>query len=386
MGKAILIVLVGSILLLASIIINVNNRIMDATNSTYKNFNDEQARNISNSMMQMIYTTFYDSTDWRVNSTASNSFFNGTCTYTIKDSIFEADSVVKITVNSVFAGSTNTLISYIPKTTGGGWVPQVMRAAWIADGNLNHTISNMNIDGRDHSLTGTVISKTGARGVSTGGAFTNTFSAMIGGTKDSVDYPLSYPANSNVVEQNYNWGGTFPTSPDKILGYPEGTLKMIAKTGANGSQYVTDVKNLHFPVSGITYIEVPGGKTYSLNFGTKLNTGMVIWHNTTNNASLVGIQSSLPFRGILVGDFGFHYHLDVIGAIVLLSPNLELNATCNGNNGHSVLYSSAAIKNATAIASKYSGVAGNNTNYNGSTTPIGNSSSIRLKQTYVLEY
>jgi len=45
----------------------------------------------------------------------------------------------------------------------------------------------------------------------------------------------------------------------------------------------------------------------------------------------------------------FHFHLDVNGAIILLSPDLETEKDCNGNKDHQVFYSSKSIKDATSI-------------------------------------
>ncbi|PJA99547.1 MAG: hypothetical protein CO128_03315, partial [Ignavibacteriales bacterium CG_4_9_14_3_um_filter_30_11] len=56
-----------------------------------------------------------------------------------------------------------------------------------------------------------------------------------------------------------------------------------------------------------------------------------------------------PFKGLIIGDYMFHFHLDVHGAIILLSQNLETEKKCSGNKDHEVLYSSEIIKNATSI-------------------------------------
>ena len=119
-------------------------------------------------------------------------------------------------------------------------MPPVVRGAWTANSDLNNTKSDMFIDGRDHDLNLNIIPKTGRFGVSSSTAFTNVDEAAIGGTRDSIDYPISFQVNPSVIEENYDWEGEFPKSPDEILGYPEGTLKKFAKDGLYGSLYTTN--------------------------------------------------------------------------------------------------------------------------------------------------
>ena len=65
--------------------------------------------------------------------------------------------------------------------------------------------------------------------------------------------------------------------------------------------------------------------------------------------SKVKKNRDLFFEGLIIGDYMFHFHLDVHGSIILLSPDLETQKTCNGNKDHKILYSSKAIKDATSI-------------------------------------
>ncbi len=365
MGKYVLIFVLGSIIIFGIINLNVNVSLTRGVQNAVDNYSDTQSRNIGNSMVYMALSRLADSSSWRSNTFQTMSFFNGTAQYRVVDTIAAGDSVIKITVVSSFNGITKTINAYSKKdVSGSGWVPPFVRAAWTANGNLNRTISDMYIDGRDHLLDGTISPKTGVYGVSTSQTFVNTFNALIGGTKDSVDYPPSYPQNPNVIEQNYDWGGSFPTSPDAILGYPEGTLKSVAQSGKYGSQYVTNPNQLKSPLAGVTYFEPPDSKTYSLNLGkskTQADKGLLIVHNSgcLSNAVPITMKNNMAFQGLIVGDYMFHFHLDVEGAILLLSPNLELTKTCQGNNGHHVNYSSQAIINAVSSAYLSTGLIGN---------------------------
>jgi hypothetical protein len=62
--------------------------------------------------------------------------------------------------------------------------------------------------------------------------------------------------------------------------------------------------------------------------------------------------------GLLVTDYSFHHHIDILGSIMMLSPDLETEKNCNGNLDHWAFYSSEAIQSATEIAAKITGLSG----------------------------
>lgn len=367
MSRLVLILIVGGFITYGIINITMNKTTGSTTQNAIDNFDYTQVRNVANSAMEQLISFLADSSSWRVNSSQTMDIFEGTAEYTVKDTTVDNGNgsnmdVVKITVDANFNGFTKRVESIIIQSSG--YVPPVVRAAWTANGPLDNTISDMYIDGRDHDLSWNYIPNTGVYGVSTSKNFYNTQNAEIGGTKDSVDYPMSYPENPNVVEQNYNWGGNFPVSPDEALGLAEGTLKSIAQSGVNGSQYVTKTKDLNYPLSGVTYLELEEDKSEKLDIGNKMNgSGILVIHNSTGTTEIKQTKADKEhyFQGLIIGDYMFHFHLDVLGAIILLSPDLETEHNCNGNKDHKVYYSSAAIIEATSIvglsgsASAYSG-------------------------------
>ena len=62
----------------------------------------------------------------------------------------------------------------------------------------------MFIDGRNYDLNLNIIPQTGRFGVSSSGPFNNVDEAAIGGTRDSIDYPMSFPENPAVIEEYYD--------------------------------------------------------------------------------------------------------------------------------------------------------------------------------------
>jgi hypothetical protein len=277
--------------------------------------------------------------------------------YSIKDTVLSVNGVqrdaIKLTVEATYGQETRTVLVYTDARFG--VVPPVVRGAFTANGPLDQTISDMQIDGRDHDKNWNLIRNSGVFGVSSGTTFTNTQNALIGGTDaDGIDRSTSFPEDRRIIEQNYLWNGAFPNSPDQIFGLPDGTLKSLAQRGEGGSQYVTDPKYLRFPLQGITYIELPQGVSWK---GAKLGnnpSGLLIVHNASVNARVENLSTSnnSPFRGLIIADYMFHLHLDVLGAIVLLSPSLEQVKECKGNQDHKVFFSKETIKEATELILK----------------------------------
>ena len=63
---------------------------------------------------------------------------------------------------------------------------------------------------------------------------------------------------------------------------------------------------------------------------------------------------------MIITDYSFHHHLDILGGVIQLSPDLELVKNCNGNKDHWVKYSAEAIRASTGFAATETGLVGNN--------------------------
>jgi len=177
--------------------------------------------------------------------------------------------------------------------------------------------------------------------------------------------------NVQRIEENYNWDGGFPESPDAILGYPEGTLKAAAKSGEYGSQYLLvpvgtkkiDGNLLTYPLSGVTYIEITNSDEAELRLEQNGNGGIVVVHNQDRSSRIKSVKfdednSDGLLTGLLVTDYSFHHHIDILGSVLMLSPNLETSKNCKGNKDHWVYYSSEAIISATEIVANITGLSG----------------------------
>lgn len=356
MARFIVILTIGAILVYSYISITSNEITSQSTENAAENYSYKNAHDIARGMADVILMRIANDADYRVKTPKTEHLNGGIVTYTAENTFFNGDSLVKIVSSAKYNGATKTVITY-SKRPGEGWVPRSIRAAWTVNGPLNNTISDMLIDGRNHDLNGNIIPKTGVYGVSTSVEFHNGQSVSIGGTKDSIDYPISFPENPNVIEENYDWSNKFPKSPDETLGYPKGTLKTFAKEGLDGSFYTTNPSDLKRRIlSGVTYLELPSGKDGKISLPDGIHNGILIVHNDATDSRISNITLEQgEFRGIIIGDYMFHFHIDVLGSIMLLSPDLEEEENCNENLDHQVFYSSETVSSATSVVSKHLG-------------------------------
>ena len=132
---------------------------------------------------------------------------------------------------------------------------------------------------------------------------------------------------------------------------------------------ITDIKKLNLPLSGVTYLELGSNTNDKIDLKNSYSKGILVIHNSTTSTKISTTKTNKSdkgghaFGGIIIGDYMFHFHLDVLGGIILLSKNLETSKNCGGNKDHKILYCSQAVKNATATLG-ISGVGGTvSTNY-----------------------
>ena len=353
MGKLSLIIVFGGVFFLYLVSFQINKTTVESFEGAVGNYNQFNALNVANQAMEIVLTELADSSKLRVPSPQQMPGYlignipSAQVSYTITDAIVTMGGLqldaVKVEVESTVGSKQARVVVYADRRIG--YIPEPVRAVFTANGPLDKTISNMFIDGRDHDINGNLIANNGVYGVSTSLSFVNVGGAKIGGTDpDGIDYPPTFPEDANIIEENYNWGGSFPTSPDAVLGLEEETLKQIAQSGEGGSQYVTNPGSLTYPLRGVTYVEIPPGS--SLKFELQGDSGgILVIHNSEVNAKIIEVSSknNLPFKGLIIADYLFHIHLDVIGAIMLLSPHLETEKTCSGNKDKKILFSRAAL-------------------------------------------
>lgn len=130
----------------------------------------------------------------------------------------------------------------------------------------------------------------------------------------------------------------------------------IAKSGVDGSQYVTDPDKLKGPLSGITYVELKNEKTkrwpywYQWESMDISGSGILIVHNEDGNSLINNINSG-TFKGLVIADNISGFNAKVIGGVVNIGKNpygSTLFSALSFGTGD-MLYSNEAIIEATKI-------------------------------------
>lgn len=346
MGRVILIILAGSILILSKLAFNIKSNTNQTRESAVSYYSENQSRNICNSKVGMLLSTFADNKNYRVKKTQTKSLFNGTTTYSLNAVLLPSmtDSVMEIKVTGIHFGDTSNAIVHFRSI---GFVPPPVNGA-ISTNNPSLAQGNISIDGRDHDRNGNLIPNSGTYGIWTTQSHVQTGAAKIGGTDDArIDYAPSKPGNPAIIKTGQVWPGGYPDSPDKLMGgaskgFPEGTLKNIAMSGVGGSQYVTNPASLTFPLSGVTYVEA------NLLHDTNISgSGILIVHNSSTNA-LLRIPNG-TFKGLIIADDIYKLHTSLIlGAVVGLTPSPSAGHTIGNSDGF-VLFSREVIKDVTEM-------------------------------------
>ncbi len=356
MGRALLISVIA--MYVVSLMISKNvSRTLGLQSDNVFNYNERiAARNLAESgieigLRQLAYARYSRATIVR-------TMGNGIDSVTFLDTFYLGRSVVRITsVARLIDKSTRyalyrrdtsfTCAVFVPKAS----VPGNAIHGAVTTNNPTTVSGSIIIDGRDHDTTGaTVISGSGTFGIWTTNSLTFQGSEMVGGTNiRRVDYAPSNPGDTSVVRWNQPSAG-YPGSPDSVLGgaangYPEGTLKAVALSGINGSQYATDPTLLRTPLRGVTYVELPSGGSWSAPDIT--GSGILVVHNAVKNAVVKNVHGI--FTGLVIVDDISHTNatLLVVGAVFGLTP---LTSATNdfGNGNATILYSSAVIGNVIA--------------------------------------
>lgn len=363
-GRALLFIILVTFIIAGMITdrINASNR-RQAENIVSMHFRHE-GRNLARTGVNMALTRIEADTAWRAgyaSAASPMSLFGGSLFVTVSDTDFFGKNVVRIaSVASTGppGGPTrsDTSIAYVFRT----FMPGSIMAA-ITTNNDVMTNGDLLVDGREHDLQGNLVPNSGTWALwTTRDYLMPTGSSTMGGTTNSAATdvaPIGWPGDSVVIRTNQIWsGGVFPSSPDSVLGgsangFPEGTLKGIARSGMGGSQYVTNPAMLTYPLRGVTYVELPiSGPEQTWNPANISGSGLIVVHNQARNAIIKNLQvgKDQKFTGLLIAD-----DIDkmngavVIGAVISLTADLS-SGNVIGNGSGEIYFSREAVREATA--------------------------------------
>ena len=347
MSRFILIIVLGAFITYSITSLTQNRNVTQATENSVDNYAQTKARDVANSTVQLLMSQVADDYSWRVTTPVTKQIFDGKATYTVTDETFDGEDLIKYTVTANVFGKTKSITAYSDNFP---IRPFGFKGAITAN---NPVLSNggLTIDGRNHTSSGNLIAETGTYAVWTTGTYTQQGTSVLGGTDLRLDYVPSNPGDPNVIKENQIWPGGYPNSPDEVMGgsergFTEGTLKTIAQSGINGSQYVTNPWNLSgAPFSGVTYVEMPtnhpNNKWKDMNLK---GSGVLVVHNSAKNALMANLNTG-TFKGIIIADDMVHIHSTIIGILVILTPSPS-GGNCVGNGSGKVLFSIETVQDA----------------------------------------
>ena len=136
MGKTVLIYVLGTLSVFVIFNLNINKTLLDESSSSYSYYAETEARNIGNTMVEMLTSELSDSVQFRVTSPATKNFFGGQANYTVIDTVVAPDSMVKISVTATYFGQTKRMISLMKKPGGGNQVPAAFTYALLSGDDL----------------------------------------------------------------------------------------------------------------------------------------------------------------------------------------------------------------------------------------------------------
>ncbi len=339
MSRFILIIVLGAFITYSITSLTQNKNVTQATENSVNNYSQTKARNIVNSTIQMLMSQVADDLDWRVPDPVTKDIFDGQVTYTVTDTIFDGEDLIKFSVTSEVYGKTKK-VDVLAKPLD-PFPSGVESMAAITTNNNILTLGNLTVDGRDHTIDGTVVPGEGTLGIWTTNTYTQSGASKVGGTYSSVDYVPSKTPDPNLIASNQTWPGGFPpNSPEDVIkDLPFNiTLEEYAKSGDWESQYVNDPGLLTYPLKGVTYVELPSGESW-----TDANiegSGILIIHNDQVDAIIKNTYNN--FTGLIIADDIVHLHSIIIGAVISLTQNPSEGNTIGNSDGF-ILYSKEAL-------------------------------------------
>jgi hypothetical protein len=345
MGRFTIVLVVGFAIIAGGMKLNYNRIARQAENISGDKFTEITARGNAHSATELCLCALSLNHAWKTGFT-NLAMAEGSASADIIDSTMDA-SLGRDTVRieaSGFCGTSQVDIEAIvalnsqvlPGGPGGGINT---RCPVVTKGTLI-------VDGRDHAMDFSVIPNNGVKAIVTSSSVFRGGSSVLGGTPDAgIDIAPNKINTLPIIETGVTFPDGFPDTPDKVLGgpdlgYPEGTLKSIAQSGYNGSQYVTDPSTLTFPLSGVTYIELPDGDQW-LDVDLGSSSGVCVVHNSTYNARVVNMNYG-SFKGIFIADDMTRIHTDFLGFITVLTAG-PVGGNCIGNGSGRVMFSREAI-------------------------------------------
>ena len=116
MGRATLIMLLGSLLTFGIVTQSINTRLQNGLQTSVNFYKDAQNRDINNSVAEWILSQIASDTSYRTTSPVTLSLLGGTAEYTVQNSVFNGEKLIRISITSTFMNFSKSLLFYMSKT------------------------------------------------------------------------------------------------------------------------------------------------------------------------------------------------------------------------------------------------------------------------------
>jgi len=339
MGKAAIILVLGIAVAMSFLTMGAQERRNEAVANACQAYNINEARNLAHSGANVALNNITTNHSYQgsISATFADGSYSATC------SKMPASSNSKIVAAGAYGQAAHTVQVVVEV------YPKYFKSAITAKPHVN-TLGTLKVDGRDYDQNENIIPNQGGLAILSTQAITRGGSSKYGGTNSlGQDFAPSTSFDPSLIEENAEFDGGFPSSPDAVVGVDDGTLKAIAQSGIGGSQYATDPNDIHIPLRGVTYLELPNNGTWNApNFtychcGFDYNSfGVLVVHNANGNARLKNIRGN--FYGVIIADDVDKIHGKVTGNITVIGDSPRGN--CIGNGTGEVHYSSYFIMQA----------------------------------------
>ncbi|MBN2208193.1 MAG: hypothetical protein JW759_02695 [Candidatus Coatesbacteria bacterium] len=330
MGKACILMVLGLAISLSFLIMGAHERGSDAVSNSSDLFSMSNAANLAHSAANVALSTITSDPSWTSPATARN-LGGGTCSASCVREPASVNS--RIAATGTYLERTHN-VEVLVQTR-----PPNLRSAITANPPVQ-TFGTLTVDGRDRDEDGNVIPGQGGLAVECSQSVTRGGSSVFGGTNEyGQDFAPTASYDPSIVNAFATFDGGFPTSPDAVVGLPDGSLKAYAMSGANGSQYTTNPATLTMPLRGVTFVELGSGTDWNSGNFTGGSSGILVVHSAARDAVLKNFYGS--FCGIVIADDVDKIHGTIIGNVTVIGDVATGN--CIGNGEGSVLYSSHYI-------------------------------------------
>lgn len=156
MGRAVLLALLASILIFGIISIQVNRSSSEAGSSTSKYYRDLYARNIANSMIEILHLKLNIDTSFRVNDLTKEKLLGGDVLYRVIDTTINSQSLIKAYVHVNYEESIKSSEAYfIVEKLGNNSLPPFLNYAVFSGENLQFN-GGVNITNASNGLNANV--------------------------------------------------------------------------------------------------------------------------------------------------------------------------------------------------------------------------------------